>query len=201
MAVLLGVASLLVGLVLGWALFGRSGFPLDEPLSMEVRGRNLIEGIPKTITMTDEEVREALEEGLGATGGAHLDADPSCALARRELAVRTAGRHLHRLALGQELLVPVDAEPHRPGDHLETLHLRRVHVTLREKAACASDHVEFHQLAAGLLGGPQQLHAHPEWIQVQHAQQFRCRPALGSAAHGSDHRIASTCRNGTGAGA
>ena len=37
-----------------------SAFPLDEPLSMDVRGRNLIEGIPKTITMTDEEVREAL---------------------------------------------------------------------------------------------------------------------------------------------
>lgn len=29
LAVLLGVASLLVGLVLGWALFGRGGFPLD----------------------------------------------------------------------------------------------------------------------------------------------------------------------------
>ncbi|MFW5470803.1 DUF305 domain-containing protein [Knoellia sp. CPCC 206435] len=30
LAVLLGVASLLVGLVLGWALFGRGGFPLDS---------------------------------------------------------------------------------------------------------------------------------------------------------------------------
>ena len=29
LAVLLGVASLLVGLILGWALFGRGGFPLD----------------------------------------------------------------------------------------------------------------------------------------------------------------------------
>jgi len=29
---------------------------------MEVRGRNLIEGIPKTITITDEEIREALTE-------------------------------------------------------------------------------------------------------------------------------------------
>src|ERR687885_2521729 len=38
-----------------------SAFPLDEPLSMDVRGRNLIEGIPKTITITDEEVREALD--------------------------------------------------------------------------------------------------------------------------------------------
>src|SRR6187431_2843249 len=41
-----------------------SAFPLDEPLSMEVRGRNLIEGIPKTITITDEEIREALSDAV-----------------------------------------------------------------------------------------------------------------------------------------
>ncbi len=41
-----------------------SAFPLDEPLSMDVRGRNLIEGIPKTITITDEEVREALADSV-----------------------------------------------------------------------------------------------------------------------------------------
>src|SRR5213079_1971678 len=41
-----------------------SGFPLDEPLSMEVRGRNLIEGKPKTITISDEEVREALADSV-----------------------------------------------------------------------------------------------------------------------------------------
>src|SRR4028119_751062 len=41
-----------------------SGFPLDEPLSMDVRGRNLIEGIPKTITISDEEVREALADSV-----------------------------------------------------------------------------------------------------------------------------------------
>jgi rod shape-determining protein MreB len=31
---------------------------------MDVRGRNLIEGIPKTITISDEEVREALADSL-----------------------------------------------------------------------------------------------------------------------------------------
>ena len=41
-----------------------SAFPLDEPLSMDVRGRNLIESIPKTITITDEEVREALADSV-----------------------------------------------------------------------------------------------------------------------------------------
>ena len=41
-----------------------SGFPLDEPLAMEVRGRNLIEGIPKTISISDDEIREALAESV-----------------------------------------------------------------------------------------------------------------------------------------
>jgi hypothetical protein len=114
------------------------------------------------------EGREALEEGLGATGGAHLDADPPRPLACRKLAVGSAGRHLHRLARGQEPLVAVDAEPHRPGDHLEALHLRRVDVTLRKQTPYAPDHVELQQLPAGVLRGTHQLHAHSEWIHVQH---------------------------------
>jgi rod shape-determining protein MreB len=43
-----------------------SAYPLDEHLSREVRGRNLIEGVPKTITITDEEVREALADSVAA---------------------------------------------------------------------------------------------------------------------------------------
>ena len=39
-----------------------SAYPLTEPLSRSVSGRNLIEGIPKTITITDDEVREALAD-------------------------------------------------------------------------------------------------------------------------------------------
>jgi rod shape-determining protein MreB len=39
-----------------------SAYPLDEPLSMEIKGRNLIEGIPKTLVVTDDEIREALSE-------------------------------------------------------------------------------------------------------------------------------------------
>ena len=34
-----------------------SAYPLDEPLTMEIKGRNLIEGIPKTLVITDEEIR------------------------------------------------------------------------------------------------------------------------------------------------
>ncbi|MGH9805397.1 MAG: rod shape-determining protein [Candidatus Acidiferrales bacterium] len=39
-----------------------SAYPVDKPLSMEIKGRNLIEGVPKTLTITDAEVREALSE-------------------------------------------------------------------------------------------------------------------------------------------
>ena len=39
-----------------------SAYPLDKPITMEVKGRNLIEGVPKTIVIGDEEIREALAE-------------------------------------------------------------------------------------------------------------------------------------------
>ena len=37
-----------------------SAYPLDKPLTMEIKGRNLIEGVPKTLTIDDSEIREAL---------------------------------------------------------------------------------------------------------------------------------------------
>ena len=39
-----------------------SAYPLDKPVTMEIKGRNLIEGIPKTLVISDEEIRESLEE-------------------------------------------------------------------------------------------------------------------------------------------
>jgi rod shape-determining protein MreB len=39
-----------------------SAFPLDEPLSMEIKGRDLVKGIPKTIIVSDSEIRDALAE-------------------------------------------------------------------------------------------------------------------------------------------
>ncbi len=39
-----------------------SAYPLDEPMTMEIKGRDLREGIPKTIVVDDQEIREALEE-------------------------------------------------------------------------------------------------------------------------------------------
>src|SRR6266852_8869570 len=41
-----------------------SAHTLDEPLTMEIKGRSLIEGRPKTITVDDCEIREALSESV-----------------------------------------------------------------------------------------------------------------------------------------
>ena len=39
-----------------------SAFPLDEEITLEIKGRDLVEGVPKTIVVSDEEIREALAE-------------------------------------------------------------------------------------------------------------------------------------------
>jgi len=43
-----------------------SAYPLEEELTMDVRGRDLIAGLPKTITITSVEIREALQEPVRA---------------------------------------------------------------------------------------------------------------------------------------
>ena len=39
-----------------------SAYPLEKELSMEVKGRDLVAGLPKTITITSQEIRDALME-------------------------------------------------------------------------------------------------------------------------------------------
>ncbi|NLS79956.1 MAG: rod shape-determining protein [Chloroflexi bacterium] len=41
-----------------------SAIPLDEPLSMEVRGRDQVAGLPRTIQLTSDEVTEAIAEPI-----------------------------------------------------------------------------------------------------------------------------------------
>src|SRR3989339_1909442 len=43
-----------------------SGYPLEEELSMEIRGRDLVAGLPKAITITSEEIRDALQDPIRA---------------------------------------------------------------------------------------------------------------------------------------
>jgi rod shape-determining protein MreB len=39
-----------------------SAYPLTEELKLEIKGRDLVEGVPKTLAISDEEIREALAE-------------------------------------------------------------------------------------------------------------------------------------------
>ena len=39
-----------------------SAYELDEKLTIDIKGRHLIEGVPRTISVSDEEIREALAE-------------------------------------------------------------------------------------------------------------------------------------------
>jgi len=41
-----------------------SAYPLDERLSMDIRGRDMVRGIPKTLTISDVEIREALADSI-----------------------------------------------------------------------------------------------------------------------------------------
>lgn len=41
-----------------------SAYPLEEEQSMEVKGRNLLNGLPQNITVVSDEIREALEESV-----------------------------------------------------------------------------------------------------------------------------------------
>ncbi len=43
-----------------------SAYPFDEPRKMEVKGRDLIDGIPKTISINDSDIREALHDPIYA---------------------------------------------------------------------------------------------------------------------------------------
>jgi len=43
-----------------------SAYPLDEELTLEVKGRDLVAGLPKMVTVTSQEIREAMSEPIQA---------------------------------------------------------------------------------------------------------------------------------------
>ena len=63
-----------------------SAYPLEEPLTIEVKGRDLVAGVPKTLVVNSDEIREALQEPVNAI----VDAVP---LGPRAHAARAVGRH------------------------------------------------------------------------------------------------------------
>jgi rod shape-determining protein MreB len=43
-----------------------NAYPLDQPMTMEVKGRDMVAGIPKTVVVNSDEIREALAEPINA---------------------------------------------------------------------------------------------------------------------------------------
>jgi rod shape-determining protein MreB len=91
-----------------------SALPLEEELSMEVQGRDQVAGLPKTITVTSEEITEAIAEPLAAIVNvvrSVLEVTPpelSSDIIDRGMAVLGGGallRHIDRL-MTQETGVP-----------------------------------------------------------------------------------------------
>ena len=46
-----------------------TAIPLEQPVAMEVTGKEILSGIPKTFTVTDEEIREAIKEPVKLLSG------------------------------------------------------------------------------------------------------------------------------------
>ncbi len=46
-----------------------SAIPMDEPMEMEVKGRDQVAGLPRNITITSDEIAEAMSEPLAAISG------------------------------------------------------------------------------------------------------------------------------------
>ncbi|MBL8601592.1 MAG: rod shape-determining protein [Myxococcales bacterium] len=43
-----------------------NAYPLDEPLTMEVKGRDLVAGVPRSVVVNSDEIRDALAEPINA---------------------------------------------------------------------------------------------------------------------------------------
>ncbi|MBI5512466.1 MAG: rod shape-determining protein [Deltaproteobacteria bacterium] len=43
-----------------------NAYPLEEPLTMEVKGRDLVAGVPRTVLITSDELRDALAEPINS---------------------------------------------------------------------------------------------------------------------------------------
>ena len=72
-----------------------SAWPLQEELHAEIRGRDLVTGLPKTIVTSTEEIREAIEEPVAADrrrGQGHARQDAARARRRHHGAGHRARR-------------------------------------------------------------------------------------------------------------
>jgi len=80
-----------------------SAWPLDEELTADIRGRDLISGLPRTVPLTTEQVREALSEPVSAIVDAvktTLDKTPpelAADIMERGIVITGGGALLHGL--------------------------------------------------------------------------------------------------------
>jgi hypothetical protein len=112
------------------------------------------------------------QELLGPPSRADLDPYAPRPFAARALAVRRAGRNLHRLARAQPVRTARDTELERSLHDLEPLDLTDVHVALSEEAPRASHHVGLEQLAVRLCGGPEDLDPRAQRRKVEHTSRL-----------------------------
>ncbi len=98
-----------------------SAYPFDEPRKMEIKGRDLVDGIPKTLSVTDSDIREALHDPVYAIVDAvktALERTPpelSADIAEKGIVLAGGGALLHGLdtliALETHLKVKVADDP------------------------------------------------------------------------------------------
>ncbi|MGH7406554.1 MAG: rod shape-determining protein [Candidatus Methylomirabilales bacterium] len=98
-----------------------SAYPFDEPRKMEIKGRDLVDGIPKALTVTDSDIREALHDPIYAILDAvktALERTPpelAADIAEKGLVMAGGGSLLHGLdtliALETHLKVTVADDP------------------------------------------------------------------------------------------
>jgi rod shape-determining protein MreB len=92
-----------------------SAYPLEEELYAEIRGRDLVTGLPKTIVVSTEEIREAIEEPVSAIVDAvkvTLDKTPpelAADIMERGIVITGGGALLHGLdaRLADETGMPI----------------------------------------------------------------------------------------------
>ncbi len=103
-----------------------SAYEMDEEVQAEIRGRDMVSGLPKTVVLTSEEIRGALEEPISQIIDAvkeTLDQDSSRARLRHH-GPRHHARGRRRAAAGaRRAPAPRDADAGAPGG--VSAHVRR----------------------------------------------------------------------------
>ncbi|HUG13316.1 MAG TPA: rod shape-determining protein [Opitutaceae bacterium] len=125
-----------------------SAYPLDEELTMEVKGRDSVAGLPKTIHVTSQEIREALSDTVASIVEAVRNALERCPpelsadLVDRGFVLAGGGallRGIDRLLsekTGLPVVIaddPLSAVAHGTGAVLEDLNWLLTHVTGESK--------------------------------------------------------------------